>query len=178
MPNWVKTNLTLTGNKDSIKKLLEKCYSLDEETNAKNFFDFNGVIPMPSHIYRGDLGVKEQEMYGEYNWYDWSRINWGTKWNSSDACYNFTPNGVIVEFQTAWNFPLPIIKAIESQYPDIKVSAMYADEDLGYNCGWYEDGSVTHAEDVWENEHDKSFNFACDVWGYDVDEMREEYGIA
>ena len=174
MPNWVKTEIILTGDKNQIHNLLEKCYSLDEETNEKNFFDFNGVIPMPNHIFRGNLGVEEMAKYGEDNWYDWSIENWGTKWNACEASVLYRKDGVIVTFNTAWNFPLPIIKAIKEQYPDIGIYAAWADEDLGNNCGIYNNGEITYEDDL----SVEPFNFACDVWGYDINEMREEYGIS
>lgn len=76
MPNYCDNYLTIDGNPDTRKKILE-LLKTDE-----NCFDFEKVIPMPDYIYRGSVGKKEKENYGENNWYDWSIKNWGTKWNS------------------------------------------------------------------------------------------------
>ena len=178
MPNWVQTNITITGSKDSIKKLLENVHGKETEDENETDFDFNKLIPMPDNIYKGNIGQKERELYGADNWYDWSIKNWGTKWNAWDVYYDYGDKGATIAFQTAWDAPLPIYRELEKQYPDLHFSIEYADEDLGNNCGWYENGEWTRADEVYEDCPRKAFDFACDVWGYDADEMREEYGIA
>lgn len=76
--------------------------------------DFNKVIPMPEHIFRGNLGMAEREKYGKDNWYDWSIAHWGTKWNSYGYDGAYTPQDFDehIEFQTAWSRPVQAIAAL------------------------------------------------------------------
>lgn len=173
MPNWVVNEMTLYGDKETIKKLMEKCRSVDEYGEV-NVFDFNGIVPTPSNIYQGDLGSKEEKLYGKNTWYDWNCDNWGTKWNSVDASFYESCDGLYhVTFNTAWSAPIPIFDAIHKQYPNLRIVVNFADEDLGNNCGIYDNGNI-----VWDEDMEDPFAFACDMWGYDVEEMKEEYGIA
>lgn len=174
MPNWVRSELNIVGDKEDIRKLMDKCHSVDEN-GEENFFDFNGLIPTPNNIYQGNLGAEELATYGENNWYDWNRKNWGTKWNSFNTNYGETRDGMIVFFDTAWNAPFPIYRAIKEQYPNLSIVAFWADEDLGNNCGWYDNGDIVYVD---IDKPTDPVNFACTVWGYDADEMKEEYGIA
>ena len=130
-------------------------------------FDFNKVIPMPDDIYRGDLGPKEQKIYGKKNWYDWSCWNWGTKWNS----YGNSFDGHTLTFQTAWSAPHPVIKTLSEMYPDVTISHRWADEDLGYNCGErdYRNGEITH-EYIPDLQTD-AMNLSLSVWGYEPEDM-------
>ena len=48
MPNWVKNVVTVRGT--GVKSLLEKCKREDNE------FSFNGIVPMPDDVFRGNLG--------------------------------------------------------------------------------------------------------------------------
>lgn len=160
MPNWVLNEVEFTGEQKEIEKIKEYIKSED------NDFDFEKIIPMPSHIFRGSVGEKEFQIYGEDNWYDWSRKNWGTKWNSSDAEWH---GDDCVTFETAWTAPVPVFEMLSKLFPDMKFKVRYADEDLGSNCGTIEyDGKSFVVNEM----HD--FEFSCDVWGYDPDEMQDE----
>ena len=88
MPNWTRNELTVQADdpKD-IKEFKEKVFTKDDEGNLQ--FDFEKIVPMPSHIFRGNLGDEERNKYGKHNWYDWSCENWGTKWNSCRTKINF-----------------------------------------------------------------------------------------
>ena len=79
MPNYCENFLSIEGNADTLKEIM------DFVKSDKSVFDFEKIVPMPDYIYRGAVGAKEKEIYGENNWYDWSNKNWGTKWNSVDA---------------------------------------------------------------------------------------------
>lgn len=75
--------------------------------------------------------IHNKASYGCTTWYDWSRFNWGTKWNA----YNVEVVGNAVYFSTAWSAPEPIFKALSKMFPDVRFDVVFADEDCGYNTG-------------------------------------------
>ena len=194
MPNYVRNIVTISGDKETIKKAKR---SLIKKGN----FSFNNVIPMPkslaiessssvedaidaikkgrkaiaefkkkqdkwhegmggAYIKLGHIALKNIEKYGAKDWYDWSRYNWGTKWDACDVEVETAPCEIKLVFETAWNTPVPVFNAIAKKFPTLAISVEYADEDLGYNCGTivYEDGEM-----YGETEGDEEF--ASDIWG-------------
>ena len=99
---------------------------------------------MPKWVYYGNLGSKEREKYGAENcWYQWSRLNWGTKWNAySQPDPRNTENTIY--FTTAWNSPVDLMKKLSWIFPDVEIEIAWADEDLGYNVGKikFKDGEI------------------------------------
>lgn len=127
-------------------------------------FDFNKVIPMPDYIYKGDIGEKERNLYGENNWYDWSNKYWGTKWNAYDQCEPYVEgNYVTYVFSTAWSCPLPIYQELAKKY-DIEVK--YADEDIGSNCGRIKSKDGKIIEHKTEEDFTDPEGYAKRVWGW------------
>ena len=59
MPNWTYNTVVFEGNEKQLKTLKTMLKSKDNE------FDFNNIIPMPKNIFRGNLGLKEEEKYGK-----------------------------------------------------------------------------------------------------------------
>lgn len=119
MPNWVKVFV----------HALDENVDFGKFANEKGDFTFEKIIPMPSNIYRGDLGDAQRQKYGQDNWYDWSIQHWGTKW---DACEPEV-NGRTVIFNTAWSCPEPVLIELAKKVGGILV--FYADEDIGSNFG-------------------------------------------
>ena len=111
-----------------------------------------------------DFGIKylkNMELYGAYDWYDWSIENWGTKWNSCDADWYENE----AEFTTAWDAPVPIFCALAQMFPNVEIEVCYADEDLGSNCGTIScKGNECVVDEINTRE------FACSVWDYYDDE--------
>lgn len=134
MPNNITNVLKATGEENTVKAMFEAVKSDDIGLGS---IDFNKIIPAPDYIYQGNLGQEEREKYGKNNWYDWNRLNWGTKWNSygysGDGIKDF--DGKTITFETAWNSVPCIIKKLSEQYPDIEFEYSYSDEDFGYNVG-------------------------------------------
>ena len=66
--------------------------------------------------------------------------------------------------------------ALSKKFPDVLIEVDYADEDLGYNCGSFElkNGEFESVLEDDDMGYDKAFEFACELWGYDPEEMRQE----
>lgn len=67
---------------------------------------------------------------GHWNSLEWARANWGTKWNALDVDINQSDRAIF--FNTAWNAPIPIYKALAKQFPTYAISVIYYDEG-----GWF-----------------------------------------
>ena len=110
--------------------------------------------------------------YGAPTWYDWCVANWGTKWNA----YGYDKYGVDYQkgdslcFQTAWSAPHPILQRLSEIYPDVRIEHMWADEDLGCNCGRriYFDGEMI---DEYIPQGMQATDFALDLWDYDPSDL-------
>lgn len=143
MPNWVTNKVKITKRQNEI---LEYIKSEDSD------FDFNKIIPMPETIFRGDIGRKEKEEYGDNNWYTWCVNNWGTKWNATEVSVveGSATEDKIILFNTAWATPMPIMFALSKKFSDVEFEIAYADEDIGNNCGNITllNGEVIFDEDI------------------------------
>ena len=168
MPNHVQNRIAFDGEPEKIAEILEQ---IKNDNYGIGTIDFEKIIPMPSNIYRGDLGQRERELYGKNNWYEWSVSNWGTKWNAYD--FPETPHkiGEPLCFLTAWTPPHSILEKLSQMYPDIEITHEWADENIGHNCGrrcylggncieeWkpdFEKEAMTFAREVWSTNQDKN----------------------
>ena len=111
MPNWTHNTFRIEASPQKIKELKNKFKS------EGNVFDFNKILPMPKNSKKfkaeGNLGAKEREEFGDNNWYDWSAMNWGTKWNSVRAeISDETETSIEYSFDTAWDAPRGISQAL------------------------------------------------------------------
>ena len=153
MPNYMQT--ILRANQPVLDALLDK----------QGDVDFNTMVPMPANIWPGDITLNE---HGDWvpadainpeqyvgTWHDWSRLNWGTKWNAiawDKGTGEHTKTPGELRFQTAWNHPAPVIAALSRKFPDEAIRVAYADEDTGSNLGVYEilNGEIVKQADVEE----------------------------
>ena len=147
MPNHVTNILVVSGDEAQRKAMFE---AIKSDEIGLGSIDFNKVVPMPDHIFRGDLCQAERDQYGSANWYDWSIANWGTKWNSYGYDDNTTKDfdGATITFDTAWSNPHPVIAILAEKYPALNFEHKWADEDFGYNIGVRE---YDNGEEVFSN---------------------------
>jgi uncharacterized protein YjiS (DUF1127 family) len=129
MPNWTYNNLQFIGKTEESVKQLKDLLKSDESD-----FDFNNIVPMPQHIFQGNLGQEEREIHGKNNWYDWSIMNWGTKWNACDVTVEQNENVLNYTFDTAWDAPREIVRALEHMK-----NTILKDISIDWNCT-HEDG--------------------------------------
>lgn len=70
--------------------------------------------------------------YGALNWYDWSTVNWGTKWNAYDVKYlDHDDTKLVVQMDTAWGTPEKIWDILEQRGYTVK--GVYYGEMDGYD---------------------------------------------
>lgn len=135
MPNWCYNYINIECDEELMDRIHEYVSS------ANSDFDFEKIIPMPENIYRGDLGAREQELYGENNWYDWSIKHWGTKWNAADV---YADPGEYYEFQTAWDPCEPVIAELARIFPEATFWHEYEIFDVSCGVNIYKGGILIY----------------------------------
>lgn len=138
MPNHTSNELFVSPIDQSkeasqqFKDFLKKSIIKNEE--GDDIFTFNGAVPMPDDIFRGNLGQDEREKYGDKNWYDWGVAHWGTKWDAYESEIKVTDRVggyAVFKFQTAWSPPEEYLINASKAYPKLEF-------DLGYVLEGYE----------------------------------------
>ena len=166
MPNHIQNRIKFDCSEEKLNEILAAICSENKETSQK-CVDFNKIIPMPDHIFKGLLGTEEKKIYGKNNWYDWSIENWGTKWNA----YSFSRDGNTIGFQTAWSAPHPILAELTGMFPGVYITHEWADEDIGQNCGTREYlNGETVGEIIPENNRE-AIEHTFEVWGYTAEDF-------
>ena len=168
MPNHVINIIRFINcNKETVDEIKKSVKGNEDE-----YFDFNKLIPMPDYIFRGNLGTEERKLYGKNNWYDWSRENWGTKWNAYDVCWREDA----VDFCTAW---CPVHKIVEKPsklFPKITMFYQWADENYGYNVGsYFIKNGETFAEAFPTEGTGMAYDLSFSTWGIDPKELGLHY---
>lgn len=75
------------------------------------------------------------DKYGYKNWYEWSKVNWGTKWNAYNTYYDYVEkNEACIMFTTAWVDVAELIQELAKQNPNIDFEYKCASEDIGTCC--------------------------------------------
>lgn len=120
--------------------------------------------PKEELIEMANAAIKNVELYGVRDWYDWNILNWGTKWDCYEVSVLAAETSITLEFWTAWSTPVPVFRKLSEQYPTLSIEVKYADEDLGCNCGIY---TFENGEEYGEPLED--FQFACELWGIDAE---------
>jgi hypothetical protein len=162
MPNHVSN---LFEVKTELPK--EKIDEIKEFLSGENGpIDFNKIIPMPDHVYKGDLPfTSAKQLYSETNWYGWCVKNWGTKWNAYKAKWL---TDTVLYFETAWSSPVDLMKKFSMRFPDVEFFFKYADEDVGVNCGEYafQNGIIIH-EYLPAPKTEEAESYYFEIMGFD-----------
>ena len=162
MPNHVMNKLTMEGNSQKINEVIEF---------LGGKMDFQKILPMPEELEgtKSPVDKPNKELikkYGYDNWYDWRCANWGTKWNAYSLGEE---DAEINSFYTAWSTPQPVIEALAEKFPDVAFIVRFADEDMGYNCGYYEYWDGVLVDEAW---FDNNLELACELWEEDINDYK------
>ena len=106
---------------------------------------------------------------------------WGTSLNALEPNQADPDNGTC-QFDTAWSCPMGVLVKLSERFPDDAITVIYADEDIGSNCGTFtlKAGQVVE-EDIAPDWRDldkagqaKWSAFAYQVWGLEPETEDEE----
>lgn len=165
MPNWVKNVVSFNGDPDDVRLLLETIKNEDDKRGCTGTgtIDFRKIIPVPECIFQGSLGSAEEEQYGNRTWYEWNHRHWGCKWN----VHNENVGDGSLDFDTPWSVPIPVYEELSWMFKNVEIVVLYADEDIGCNCGMIDFYGGKYKEIPVDNPK----SFACDLWGIDENEF-------
>ena len=141
MPNWCNNDLFIQGDKQSINKLKEELFVMN---NGKLGLTFNKIVPMPNgYIESGE-------------WYDWSISNWGTKWDADTYVVEISEEEIYSSFSTAWEPPISFLYALSKKYPELKIQCYFVEEGMEICGTFYSDengANVVEEEAVYRDEY-------------------------
>ncbi len=110
----------------------------------------------------GKQAYENLQKYGYKDWYYWCIHNHGTKWNAVESCVE----GNVLQFQTAWSPPIPVIEKLAELFPNLTIHHIWADEDMGVNCGetfyYANDGKV---DTYIESFSQQAYAIYVECWG-------------
>lgn len=106
------------------------------------------------------------------DWFVWSNTYWGTKWNS---CNFERIDDDTIQFDTAWNDPVPIFKELFKKYQDREIEIWFADEGIPENAGhiYKEKGSADFHID-WQSSDEEYHDCVLNTWGEEYLNVDEE----
>lgn len=159
MPNWCENVATFTGSREKLDELV---------AGANDGKLLNAIRPMPETVFRGNVGSLEIEEHGTNNWYDWSVMHWGTKWDVSDCSVADDGDSVTFYFQSAWSPPIEAYAYAVEQ--GLGVKAMYCEPGVNFVGRYDEDGEDTMSLDDCEDAELREY-FA---WAFETDEEDED----
>lgn len=80
--------------------------------NAEGKVDFETLVPTPLNVWLGNVGSKHETAFGQTG-LDWSREQWGTKWNAyGHKPTERTDDTITFRFDTAWSPPYRWLVAV------------------------------------------------------------------
>lgn len=124
----------LVGTRSPMKIIPKKEYDKQEARIAESkLTDIEKSFGV-SRCLTKKLSNEYTAKFGADNWYDWSVMNWGTKWNAYSQ-NELAPNQI--QFDTAWGSPEPLIAKLSTLFPELTFEVEY-DIEGGNGNGSYE----------------------------------------
>lgn len=161
MPNHVRNEIFFEGLTTEVEDSI-----LSKIEGANGPVDFESLIPMPLHIWRGNVSIPIEERFGKHNCgLTWAHQNWGTKWNAYKIRVERSSRKLVIKFTTAWSPPYPFLVAL-FQATSLPFRYLVADEgeslaregrffaDGRFGQGWEEGPANAEDQARFYPEHD------------------------
>ncbi len=166
MPNHVMNRITFEcDDKEKLNKFLDSIMTKDE-------LDFCKIIPQPEkredcpneYIVTPNSHIMPDENKPWFDWYKWQVDNWGTKWNS----YSNKREDNILEFETAWSPPIPVIDRLAEmcKFNKIDFEYLWSEEQLSVYGGFARLNGDEYYSCNYESGSDDMRELAKELWGY------------
>lgn len=146
MPNWTDNLLTVTGAADRLNEFLA---AVSGE---------NGGIDFATHLPQAPVDDEGHEQ----SWWGFNACNTELTEHTSEK--------LVFYFQTGWEPPLAWAECVAGEYPDLRMSLLYAEEGEGYAGLWVSNENGT--ADNWLNVNVVGYPA---VWAF-LDSLGYDFG--
>ena len=151
MPNWCMNSVTIKGNPEKLKAILEA---------VNNGEMLQHMVPMP------------KEYLDDQSWYSWRIENWGTKWDAGEAYADLEGDTLSLNFDTAWGPPTTAYETYTTENDDMHIEADYYEPGMGF-VGSYDSGlgtdrsfDIDFTEEDWRDDIPQNL---IDDWDLDAE---------
>jgi len=167
MPDWCANTLVVSGKPEDVGRFRSESDPISAGRFVPMPHDLRGIIPGVGKIdgkkcyqWREVDGVKVPlsveeihrltDTYGAANWYDWSILHWGTKWEFDEVKVGEAMDRkVVYTFLTAWSPPMPVVEAMSKKYLSLSFRLRYAAPDCDFKGSfWCKSGKITRDKRV------------------------------
>lgn len=175
MPNWVSTNMSVTGSKEELERFA---------SGIKNNCILESYVPCPEELRETVSGFYSDEdkmeelrkkgeeniaKYGHKDWYEWQYAVWGTKWGDCETHLEpvmESANGLYEisgYFQTAWGPASAGFLKISAMFPTLRFLFDH-DEEAGFFAGLevMEGGKVIFDKNFVPSDYDGELDWEDD----------------
>lgn len=186
MPNWVHTEMSVTGPAKYVERFkLRAAWSHMEywpdmapamSESVLSFWNFK----RPEWVERmegGSYWARETS----HNWYTWNTKNWGTKWDAANAELIVNADtDIVYRFDTAWSPPEAVFKAMAAQFPKCMFE-MRCVEETGWGVEYAAKNGTLEETESWNTPEshadwvkiDREHQCPCD-WSSDGTDWYED----
>jgi hypothetical protein len=128
MPNWCACRLKIPGNPNDVRDCLASMATPGSESEDQRLFDFERVIPLPPEL-REKLEAPSATDSDPWDLRAQMVRLWGTKWNAYSVTIERQPDdgGAVINFDTAWTPPEPVIVTLADSFPSLEFDFVYND---------------------------------------------------
>lgn len=176
MPNWCENQITISGDKDKMKPIVDVLQQLE----AKEKENENAEALVMESL----LGTEDRpKNYEEGGWYDYNVKKFGTKWDfqlERDANhFEITDDSIFIDVMTAWSPPQAFLQALCEKY-GVNASINFAEPGMDFAGSAYytptgvgQETTSTYLKGVYDND----MNFMGEVENQAYMLCEEENGL-
>ena len=149
MPNWCTNNISIKGDIDNMKPMVDKLKTINKKGLLKTFFPPPDELENSTYPTRDLPKEKSEELikkYGFNNWYDWSHYNYGTKWSDSETEISKDSDTELSGyFDTPWCSPENGIRYLSRRFNDTTFEVDYFEGGMDFMGSYkYHNGFLVH----------------------------------
>ncbi len=149
MPNWCTNNISIKGDIDNMKPMVDKLKTINKKGLLKTFFPLPDELENSTYPTRDLPKEKSEELikkYGFNNWYDWSHYNYGTKWSDSETEISKDSDTELSGyFDTPWCSPENGIRYLSRRFNDTTFEVDYFEGGMDFMGSYkYHNGFLVH----------------------------------
>ena len=162
MPNYCDDCLIIKGSAKDVKEFHDKYLTKrrkEDGVEEAEKFSFDKFVPQPErpedcdprYVIKHKKDAEKRALHWDpreprkwFDWYEWNINNWGTKWDAFEANFSYRDGDseIWIWHTTAWSPGVPVYKKVQDQFPNLEVSACWAESGNDFVGILRKDGTI------------------------------------